>query len=53
MRQNAADMARVRLYVNLLMDGNVALYKHFGFAEIERFRAANGRDYFYMGKLLA
>jgi ribosomal protein S18 acetylase RimI-like enzyme len=38
----------VRLYVNVQMDENVALYKHVGFAEIERFRAPNGRDYFYM-----
>jgi ribosomal protein S18 acetylase RimI-like enzyme len=45
--------AEVRLYVNVLMDENVALYKHVGFAEIERFRAPNGRDYFCMGKSLA
>jgi ribosomal protein S18 acetylase RimI-like enzyme len=42
----------VRLYVNIRMDENVALYKHAGFAEIERFRAPNGRDYLYMGKRL-
>jgi len=43
----------VRLYVNVHMDENVALYRRVGFAGIERFRAPNGRDYLYMGKQLA
>jgi ribosomal protein S18 acetylase RimI-like enzyme len=40
----------VRLYVNVKMDENVSLYTRVGYAEIERFRAANGRDYIYMTK---
>jgi ribosomal protein S18 acetylase RimI-like enzyme len=42
----------VHLYVNVQMDENVSLYRRAGFAEIERFRAANGRDYISMTKNL-
>jgi hypothetical protein len=36
------------------MDENISLYRHVGFVEIERFRAAeNGRDYVQMVKRLS
>jgi ribosomal protein S18 acetylase RimI-like enzyme len=41
----------VRLFVNALMDENVALYQHLGFSQIERVQAdEHGRIYLSMAK---
>jgi GNAT superfamily N-acetyltransferase len=43
----------IRLYVNALMEDNIAIYEHVGYSEIERFqRGGADRVYLRMTKLL-